>query len=419
LRNVFKLLVAQGFSVFAFRAFQIVFAWACLSQTGSGGFLAGIVGLSWLVNLVAIPLAGHFVDRRGGKRALTASIFVSLLCTFLFFCDSKYFGLHVGLGAAALILTAVADCVISIAPNSMIPRLVTGEHVTRCVGYAASINAFQSVVGAVVGGAMLGFLGTNAALGILVGMLSAALISATSMRWSPAPIDAVTSAESPYAAMLKGFAALATIVPERSLCMMAIVSNFVLTPLVSIVIPVFVRFILHAPVAYLATAELGIGIGMIGGTLAAPLLINRGVSRLALVLGGNLMAAACVCLVAFLSSPVAQVAMVGGIGLGVALNNVACGSLRGHATPDKIRGRLEAAVFACCVASIPLGSWIFGLFATAATVGYLRWAILCAGLVMLLSSAVLVFSKQTRSALTTSDNELNGFYAKNYPNAFR
>jgi len=91
----------------------------------------------------------------------------------------------------------------------------------------------------------------------------------------------------------------------------------------------------------------------------------------------------------------------------------------GHATPDKIRGRLEAAVFACCIASIPLGSWIFGLFATEATVGYLRWAILCAGMVMLLSSAGLVFSKQTRSALTTSDHELNGFYAKNYPNAFR
>jgi len=85
------------------------------------------------------------------------------------------------------------------------------------------------------------------------------------------------------------------------------------------------------------------------------------------------MAAACVCLVAFLSSLVVQVAMVGSIGFGVALNNVARGSLRGHATPDKIRGRLEAAVFACCIASIPLGSWIFGLFATEATVGYLRW----------------------------------------------
>jgi hypothetical protein len=51
----------------------------------------------------------------------------------------------------------------------MIPRLVTGEHVTRCFGYAASINAFQSVVGAVVGGVIMGFLG-NAALTILVGM---------------------------------------------------------------------------------------------------------------------------------------------------------------------------------------------------------------------------------------------------------
>jgi DHA3 family macrolide efflux protein-like MFS transporter len=89
-----------------------VFAWTCLSQTGSGGFLASIVGISWLVNLVAMPLAGHYVDRSGGKRALIVSIFVSLLCTFLFLCDSKYLGLNVGLAAAALILTAVADCVI-------------------------------------------------------------------------------------------------------------------------------------------------------------------------------------------------------------------------------------------------------------------------------------------------------------------
>jgi MFS family permease len=391
-----------------------------LDGSESGRYLALVIALSWLVNLFAFPVAGASVDKFGGKLVLTSAVLLSFFAVLIFWVDRSLLGAHQLVGALALIAMSIADCVVSIAPNSMIPLAAPSEDITRFVGYAASVNSCQAIVGAVIGGSVMALLGPNKALCLLLVMFGIASIAAASLRLrTPVTASKVVELNRSGPEWSRGFLALKTIIPERSFCILSVVINFVLTPLVSIVVPVYIRLILNAPIGYLAAAEISLGCGMLAGTFVAPRLLKFGTTRLRVLITGSVLLAGCISGVTFLAAPWLQAVALGLIGCGVAFNNISCGSLRGHATPDSIRGRLESAVFTCCVASIPAGSWVFGHFVSGSNVHYLGWATGISGLAIISVQLLLLLSRPTVAALTTPDQDLAGYYEKLFPTAFR
>lgn len=131
------------------------------------------------------------------------------------------------------------------------------------------------------------------------------------------------------------------------------------------------------------------------------------------------MVGAGIVIIIFVNFDVIRGLIVATIGFALSLGNVTCGSLRGYAAPNDIRGRLEAAVFACCVASIPIGSWVFGYFVSAGSIVFLGRAMVIAGIAIILSQIGLLISKNTVRTLTTPESELHGLYNRMYPNAFK
>jgi MFS family permease len=377
-----------------------------------------IIALSWLVNLFACPAAGVLVDRFG-KRVLTASVLLSFAATLMFWIDHSLLGYHPAFAALALILMSVADSVVSIAPNSMIPLAAPSGDINRFVAYAASINSCQAIVGAVIGGSVMAFLGPDKALLILLLMFALASLATLSLKLRPAKHGPTVEGKVARSEWLKGFRAVKTIVPERLSCLLAAVINFVFTPLISIIVPVYIRLALHAPISYLVGAETSLGCGMLFGTFAAPRLLQRGATRLSVLVVGTVLMAVCIAGISSTTTLWVQALALALIGSGAACFNIASSSLRGHATPDLIRGRLESAVFTCCVASIPLGSWVFGLFVSDHGIHYLGWLTGGAGLAILVMQVLLLLSRQTVAALTTPDRDLTGYYLKYFPNAFK
>ncbi|ABB11280.1 Major facilitator superfamily (MFS_1) transporter [Burkholderia lata] len=417
--EVAKLLFAQGAAVFSFRAFQLLFAWLVLRDAGSATYLASVIAVSWIVNLVAFPLGGVLIDRYGGVRGIRFSVTTSFAALLFFMLGEVSGEFNPVVAAAVLILMSALDGVMSIAPNAIIPTFVQGRDLNRYLGYAASVNSMQVIVGAIIGGASMAVIGVKGAILTIAILFAASVCAVWSLSSRNRIRDQKASARGVFKETFLGFHALFKIDPEKWLCVSSVVINFVLTPFLSIVIPAFIKSMLHAPVSYLAASEILFGIGMLIGAFIAPRLIEAGVSRLRIILLGNLMVGAGIVAVIFVNFDVLRGLIVATIGFALSLGNVTCGSLRGYAAPNDIRGRLEAAVFTCCVASIPLGSWVFGYFVSSGSIVYLGYAMTMAGIAIILAQAGLLISKNTVIVLTSPEKELSGLYSRMYPGAFK
>ncbi|CAB3769842.1 MULTISPECIES: MFS transporter [Burkholderia] len=417
--EVARLLFAHGASTFSFRAFQLLFAWIVLRGDGAAKYLAAVVAASWIVNLVAFPLSGMMIDRYGGVRALRFSVTASFVAVLVFFGQQLSGAFNPVVAASVLIAMSALDGMMSISPNAIIASFVQGKQLTRYLGYAAGVNSLQVIVGAIIGGASVVAIGVTGALLLILVLFAASVCAVWSMSSRNCVRDRNASARGVLRETFMGFRALLKIDPEKWLCVSSVVINFVLTPFLSIVIPVFIKSMLHAPVSYLAAAEILFGAGMLLGAFSAPRLIEYGMSRLKIIISGNSMVGAGMVIVIFVNSDAIRGLVVTTIGFALSLGNVTCGSLRGYAAPNDIRGRLEAAVFACCVASIPIGSWVFGYFVATGSIVFLGRAMAIAGVAIILSQIGLLISRNTVRILTMPESELRGLYGRMYPDAFK
>ncbi|MGF1740596.1 MFS transporter [Vibrio profundum] len=407
--------VAQGLSVVSFRFFQIVMAWALLQGRDSGYVLGMMITLSWGVNLISFPFAGYFLDKFHKAIILIFSTFVSTLSILAFYFNFTEWGNSLTIGVISISLLAFSNAIFSSAPNSIIPLISNQSDVSNRIGYLSTLNSLQPILGAILGGAAISIVGVNHSFILILGMFVVSMLSIIPMflNASLTPQDE-HNVDLKNDNVFRGFSVICKLPPERTLCLKSMVINSTLTPLVAIIIPVYIKLVMEKSVVYFSVAEGLFGGGMLIGSFLAIYWRKKSVHRLTMTVSSIIITGICVALFALLPDISYKYVAIFVIGVCLSIDNVACNSLRALATPNYIRGRLESTVFFFAVLSIPAGSYVFSKFTLPDTLSLLNPAIVFMGGVIVLSSLLVLLSKNTRRALKTNDSDLDGFYEKNY-----
>lgn len=346
LTNFIIFLCAQNFSVIAFRFFQLLLAWVTLSETHSGYTLGVIVTISWVANIICLPFSGYFLDRYKKGVVVFLANLISLILILVFYINLVYYAYNIMIVVLITIILSVADSVLLSSPNTIIPFIVEKERLSKFTGFWATLASLQTIIGALVGGGTIALVGNQISILIIAILyLIALLFSFLLMRNKLLLHASMVKGQKFYMQLLKGFSVLVKLTPERSLCCVGMTVNFVMTPLLMILLPVYIKIFLNLPIIYLAIMEICFGLGLLITSPFVGKLLSNNVKRLSLILMGNSLTAVSIMLFPIAGPLYFKLILLFLIGSGLALNNVSTSSLRALAVPDYIRGRLESAIY--------------------------------------------------------------------------
>ena len=390
-------------------------AWALLQGSNSGYMLGMMITFSWAINLISFPFAGFLLDKYHKAFILFFSILLSLLSVIVFYYNFMYWNNTLSIGIISISILGMSNAVLSSAPNTIIPLISDKNQISKKTGHLSTINSLQPILGAILGGASISIMGVSHSFLFVTGTFLLSLLFIIPLFFNKLLCFHKTDNKtSPVYNILHGFTVIFKLIPERSLCLKSMVINSTLTPLLSIILPVYIKIVMEKPVIYFSTAEVFFGIGMFLGSFLAIHLIKKISTRFIMVVSSTITTGTCIILFALLPNIELKILMLFILGVCLSVTNTSCNSLRALAAPDYIRGRLESTVFFFAVLSIPFGSYIFSKFTLPKTIPWLNSAIVFMGIAIILSSLLIILSKSTRHALKLKDSELDGFYVKNY-----
>lgn len=415
--RLLNFLICSGLSLVAFRSFSIILIWSVIKMTGENSFaLGGVIALMWLFNLISLPLAGDCLDRFAKKNVLVIGELVSIAFCAVFLLNHEVLGGSILVMALCASVLAATNSITSSSINSLIPFIAEKSQLNRAVGLAATMNSLQVIIGAIFGGSLIAFLGIKVAILFVVGLYVLAFVLLLFVSFSEP--EQHHQEEAYPRRVIAGFKVLYAVDSERVICYTAMVTNFVVTPLLMVVVPYYVVTQLQQGATTLALFEASFAVGMLlGATLLSRVDFNRHRRVLPVVVGNVLIG---VGIIAFSMFEVIawQVFSLCVSGFGLTMKGVACNSIRSFAVPDTHRARLEGAIFFLCIATIPIGSQLFGYLIATIEPSQLNTLIIVMGVGVIATSFWPLLSKRTMFVLGQSNIQLEQLYKKLYPTAF-
>ncbi len=404
------------------RCSQLAIAWWALAQTGSVSQLSLMVGSAMAAEALSKPLLGWIGDtygkirivRSGNLIVLGASLFILWLST-----SSEFHA--VPLAFAMIVIGAVVGVQDPI-QGSIIPELVSEHLVADAFRSKATLWSMALVMGPGIAGFLLSSGGVWATLVADVG----AIATATLLSFCINQPDVAPSARENDAAVTKRrafisqlpseFSIVYRVRMERYLALFAMAINFFLAPFFAIIVPVYVKEVAMLPPWYAGIVDACFGIGILLGSRALPVHMQRHLPRDRMIMLGFLMLGANVLALGLnLSTWVQPVFFLLG-GVGLVWINVNTSIVRSLATPAYFRNRMMAIISFVSQCASPLGNACVGamvsfggVFSTSLTTGALIVVLVC--LVRKIPDIQLF--------MRMPDEELDGAYAKIYPEAFR
>lgn len=410
--NYYLYIFSHLASIVAFRSTTIVIIWAVVQSFGQAESVGALVAIMWIANICFLPISGFLLDMYSKKTIILVSSVGSLLASALlvFYYESL-------LSCILIVsLLSIFNSAISAAPNSLIPLLVGKEKLTKAIGLSSTLNSLQVIIGVVIGGGVIYAIGVEVSLYVTAALYFLSLVLVLSMTFPKAPIE---SEKTPNKAtqITQGFRSLRSLKPEVMFCLSAMVGNFILTPLVSVIIPIYVQHGLNNNVGYVVLFESAIAIGMIlGGTIS--IRATAWLTRYHQVLLGGCLIGLGVIGFASLEHAYLKAFALFCSGMGLTIKGIPFSSLRGHAVPHDYKARIESAIFTLCILSIPIGSFTFS-YILDNTLLDINNLVMFMGVLIILSLAFITFSKESVKALKQGDDDLEHYYTQNYPKAFK
>ncbi|WP_342608819.1 MFS transporter [Vibrio tritonius] len=398
-------------SIVAFRSASVVIIWALVQLFGHAESVGVLVAVMWVANILFLPISGYLLDRYAKKTVVLFCSIASVLLAFILLFSYQSF-----ISCLILIsLLSILNSAISTAPNTLIPLLVSKENLTNAIGISSTLNSLQVIIGVVVGGGVIYAVGiVNSLLATFVLYLISLLLF--SFVRLPSGVKPAPSAESKALQITQGFRSLKQLKPELMFCYSAMVGNFILTPLISVVVPIYVQRTLNNDISYVVLFESSIAIGMlVGGTLSVKM--NRWFNRYQQVLLGGLLIGLGVMAFAYTHTVAIKAIALFLSGMGLTIKGIQFSSLRGHAVPVSHKARIESAIFALCVLTIPLGSMAVS-YAIDINLFNIDTLIMTMGGLIILSLAFITQTRDCIEALTAQDTQLENYYTTRYPRAF-
>ncbi|CAK3974950.1 MFS transporter [Vibrio splendidus] len=410
--NYYLYIFSHLASIVAFRSTTVVIIWALVQSFGKSENVGFLVAIMWITNIFFLPISGFLLDIYSKKTIILVSIFGSLVASILL---SYNYESLISCIIFVSILSAF-NSAISAAPNSIIPLLIDKEGLTKAIGLSSTLNSLQVIIGVVIGGGVIYSIGVEISLYVTTALYLTSLILILLMSF-PKKSTEFGGANNKALQLTQGFRSIKNLKPEVMFCLSAMVGNFILTPLVSIIIPIYVLRELNNNVGYVVLFESAIAVGMIlGGTISikATTIFNRYHQ----VLFGGCLIGLGVFAFAIFEDAYIKVFSLFCSGMGLTIKGIPFSSLRGHAVPHEYKARIESAIFMLCILSIPIGSLTFSYILDNTQLDINNLVRVMGGLIIL-SLTFIIFSKESVQALKQNDDTLEHYYTQHYPKAFR
>ncbi len=399
------------------RCKQLAVAWWALQETGSALAFANMIACSIGAEVLARPLLGWLGDRYNKivilKLACVASLSSALLLVLL--ATTQPFNPWT-VGALMMIASAIAG-VRDPLQASIIPLFAGDDKVSLAFRTKSVMSSIANLLGPLMASALIYRFGTTPALvADFFAMLAAtALIIAIPRHIGATTADENASTTSGFSMIYAGFKAVYRVKVEFYLALVAMLVNFALFPFFTILLPLYVKSVIHYPVTYIGLLDASFGLGILAGSykiigwlgerLPRDLCVCTGFA----LLGANLLATGTLS-----SDLIVPVAFFGG-GIGLMLINIPTSAVRLLATPKSHRNRIFATVSFLSAAASPVGS--FAMNGLIAHLGVSLTITLLGAMVLLLSLLVLLIP-DFRTFMRSADTQLSDAYLAKYPDAF-
>jgi MFS family permease len=405
-------------------------AWWCLDKTNSPALFASMVTVGTVGYLVAQPALGWLGDRYPKRMVLLGSFATSAGAALILALLSSAETFPTWIVGATLLIGSLATSTVPALMSGVVLDLVDKSRVTDAFRVRASFGSIASIGGPILAGTLIAFIGYKWVLLLGCSLVLLALIGlARSLPTSGRPTH-LKPAANPKRFFIDwwqmtsyGARSVWVIKPERQMGLLAMITNAAMLPMVLILVPSLVKqyFVDPAWVSGLASASLGVGV-LATSTVVLPRIKDSRTHDSQILLGRLLTAggvcAAYVAVLTFGYLAVAPLAagllfvslFVAGIGLG--LVNIVGSSVRSRAIPAHLRTRIFAATGFLSGIAIPLGNLLQG--ASLTLLGPL-WSIFIVTAIMCGSVIIYLRSDSIRSIMRCKDDEVDGEYARRYP----
>lgn len=416
--KLINFLTSSALNLLAFRVFNISLIWSVVTISGeNSSSLGAMIALMWIFNLVSLPLAGDLLDRYNKHIVLITSGAISILASISFWVNIQYFNNSLLIMSLSASILAATNSITSSSINSLIPFIAKKAQVSKAVSLAATMNSLQTVIGAILGGSLIALLGLNKTSILILILYSISLFQIYFVGLKNKATE--NNKLKLYARFTAGFKTLYLIKNERVICYTAMITNFILTPLLMVIIPFYVIEELHRSAQVLAIFDSSFAFGMFLSALILTKVDFNKYIRIYPVVIGNILIGLGIIGFSLLDPIIIKSLSLCLSGFGLTMKGIACNGIRALAVPNSHRARLEGAIFFLCIITIPIGSQIFGYILTTLGGEYTSNIVFFMGSIIITSSILPILSKDTLFILNKKNDQLEQIYTSMYPSAFK
>ncbi|WP_457951351.1 MFS transporter [Lactiplantibacillus pentosus] len=327
-----------------------------LQKTGSAYHAATAFGVSFIPWIIFSMIGGVVADNYSKKHVLIFGNFIASGLALLLLSVLWQRQLNYPLMYIAIFLLASVDPLTHPGFQSIIPELVANDYLVAANATIQTIENCISVVGPLLGGAIITLIGGYTGLLVDVGsFLAAALL----LCWLPSQRIAERGHSSILGDLQTGFAYTIKQRVILSGSLMFFFTNFALNMFEANYMYYMIKQLGYSLFeTSIAMTIAGIG-ALLGGLLSTRLITNRKAG--AVLTSSTMWAGGLTFLLLFSHNFIYIGLILASINAFGTLNVVTYFSLRQRTVPERLLGRVVAVTRMVSYAAIPLGSWVGGL----------------------------------------------------------
>ncbi|BBM83124.1 MFS transporter [Candidatus Uabimicrobium amorphum] len=413
--------IGQALSMLGGRCSHIALAWWVIEETKSPTLLAAILAPSMFVNIILTPLMGPAGDIFPRKYcAVLADIwcfvfsFVLALLALLGIFDPIWI-------VILSVLSSIGTALLSPVMYSIVTTLVPKEHTQKAMATGSLINSIGFILGAILGGILVAFVGIPVtlllnALSFLIAAILTSIIRQTSQSFVNKDKEYKKLVAKWFRNVGDGVRAMWKIPLEMYSGVLVMIVNFFLTSFLVVILPSYVERGLGMPAWYFGALQASFGLGIFLTSSWLLEKFNERIPKDIVCIVGTFTFGMCIALVGWTQELKLLPVLLIGVGIGLTAINVNMRTQRILAIPDEYRTRLSACRQFLIQITIPLGVAYAGV-----SLKYLDFStsIRIHGLGIMVVSLLYFFVPKYSKFMRSNTKQVENFYVEHYPQAFR
>lgn len=409
--------LGQAISVIGDVCSSIALSWWILEKTGSAAKLATIMSPAMLVSVFLLPLLGPLGDNYSRRKLILIGDGWRAIISLTLAAMAYYDIFSVGLLVVLYVMLALGTAFYRVGASSIVPQLVPPALLGKAIQQSQAISSTGTILGGVVGGVLVTWLGVGGAFlidGISYVIAVAATFVIVVKTIPTAPVKEGHPISVWMGEVKAGFRVVYKIPVRFWLSILAAFLNFAIAP-TNIALPVLVKEARNMPPWFLGALASSRSLGVI---LAALMLgwINKKIYQDILLVFSIVMIGLGIMMLPWTPNIFLPPLMMFLIGAAFACFNITVSTQDALALPDNYRARAGSITSFMCHSTAPLGNMLGGILITAFG---LNMAMTSCGLAVAASACLLFLVPKFSEFYRLPPEKATVFFKENYPGAFK